>query len=546
MDCLRLLVRHFFGRFFDNESVSQNGDMRTNVVQAFGLVATPGIMVPFYMLPQRARFDHPFAYNWVLLGDYYFFVMFSMVVMGFVMVFEWDALFPDRKDYLILTPLPLGGGSIFAGKTLALVLFLGLFAVDANLFCTLLALLVIGGEGTPAPVVWRLIAIHAASVVGAGTFVALSIASVQGVLINPYVALNGLCFRRDCRYAQGVNGRVLGLGMIVLAWGTPIPAQGQRASIDAALHTSEKPYAQATVEATDSAKPGQELVDIGVVSQGATAVAVAAQNVKPTDVAAQAEPDPTAIVGRMAENLERDSFARQQYVYEMSVSTALWTSGARASQHESRKYVVSGSYGPRMRVNAFQGECRSRGQVYPYTMPGFRCPGLVDFASLADGLRDDLLDEGKSPDAVPYWLLPLRPAYLKYFRFIWNREAVYNGQRVYTIDFEPARGVFFRLPPDDLHRDARAWKGTLWVDADEAQLARLDVIRLVPARGLFKHASFQIDYERVAKDVWFPVRYCNVLWGGNLGARVSFESCDFRKVDVSSQMEYVFSTIQYH
>src|ERR1017187_5201681 len=122
--------------------------------------------------------------NWVLLSDYYFFVMFSMVVMGFVMVFEWDALFPDRKDYLILTPLPLSGGSIFAGKTLALVIFLGLFAVDANFFCTMLAPLVTGGEGTPAPVIGRLIAVHAASVLGAGTFVALSIASVQGVLIN--------------------------------------------------------------------------------------------------------------------------------------------------------------------------------------------------------------------------------------------------------------------------------------------------------------------------------------------------------------------------
>jgi hypothetical protein len=48
MDCLGLLVRHFFGRFFDNEIVSQHGDMRTNVVQAIGLVATRGIFVPFY------------------------------------------------------------------------------------------------------------------------------------------------------------------------------------------------------------------------------------------------------------------------------------------------------------------------------------------------------------------------------------------------------------------------------------------------------------------------------------------------------------------
>ena len=37
-----LLVGHFLGRFFDNEIVSQEGDMRTNVVQALGLVGRPG------------------------------------------------------------------------------------------------------------------------------------------------------------------------------------------------------------------------------------------------------------------------------------------------------------------------------------------------------------------------------------------------------------------------------------------------------------------------------------------------------------------------
>ncbi len=225
MGCFGLLVRHFFGRFFDNEIVSQSGDMRTNVVQAFGLVATPGIFVPFYMIPQRARFDHPFAYHWVLLSDYYFFIMFSMVVMGFVMVFEWDALFPDRKDYLILTPLPLGGGSIFAGKTIALVLFLGLFALDANLFCTLLAPLVTGGEGTPARIIWKLIGVHAVSVVGAGAFVALSIASVQGVLIN---LLTGRGFRRVSPWVQ------MGLmsGLIVVLFLTPLACASIRPLVE--------------------------------------------------------------------------------------------------------------------------------------------------------------------------------------------------------------------------------------------------------------------------------------------------------------------------
>src|SRR5215831_2947609 len=179
-----LLAAHFFGRLFDNDIVSQKGDMRTNVVQALGLVATPGLMVPFYMIPQRARFSQPFAYNWILLSDYYFFILYSMVIMGLVMVFEWDALFPDRRDYLILTPLPLRGNAIFAAKTLALFVFLGLFLLDANFFCTLLGPLVTGGEGTPWSTISKLLVAHMAAVCGGGAFIALAIAGVQGVLIN--------------------------------------------------------------------------------------------------------------------------------------------------------------------------------------------------------------------------------------------------------------------------------------------------------------------------------------------------------------------------
>jgi len=210
MESFGLLARHFFGRFFDNEIVSQQGDMRTNVVQAFGLVATPGMFVPFYMIPQRTRFDQPFLHNWILISDYYFFVLYSMVVMGLVMVFEWDAIFPDRKDYLILTPLPLSGRGIFAGKTAALMAFLGLFLLDANFFCTLLGPLVSGGQGTGAPVVWKLIAVHAAAVAGGGAFVVLSIAGVQGVLIN---LLPGRAFRRISPWVQMA---LMGMLIIVL------------------------------------------------------------------------------------------------------------------------------------------------------------------------------------------------------------------------------------------------------------------------------------------------------------------------------------------
>ena len=41
------------------------------------------------------------------LGEKEFFICFSMTVMGLVTVIEWEMLFPDRRDYANLTPLPI-------------------------------------------------------------------------------------------------------------------------------------------------------------------------------------------------------------------------------------------------------------------------------------------------------------------------------------------------------------------------------------------------------------------------------------------------------
>lgn len=71
------------------------------------------------------------------------------------------------------------------------------------------------------------------------------------------------------------------ISTFVLSW--TLPLQAQRFSLDAALHTSDKPYIQATGESTVSAKPDQALIEIGVVTQGNTAVAAAAQNARQTD-----------------------------------------------------------------------------------------------------------------------------------------------------------------------------------------------------------------------------------------------------------------------
>src|ERR1022692_3194156 len=78
-----------------------------------------------------------------------------------------------------------------------------------------------------------------------------------------------------------MNDKCAAVAIVLMALGQPLLAQ--RVSIDAAVRTSDKSYVQATGEATVSAKPDQAIIDIGVVTQGATAESVAAQNAKQTD-----------------------------------------------------------------------------------------------------------------------------------------------------------------------------------------------------------------------------------------------------------------------
>ena len=194
-----LLVRHFITRFFDNEIVAQSTDMSTTMVQGVGMAAAPGMLFAFYMLPQEVRFDRPFAGHWGMVTDCYFFVLYSMVVMGLVMILQWDALFPDRRDYLILTPLPLRENAIFLGKFAALLGFMAIFLLAANFFGMFLGPIMMGGSGVPLTMTARVAWAHFLAVAAAGAFVALAFAGIQGVLIN---VLTGRAFRRISPWVQ--------------------------------------------------------------------------------------------------------------------------------------------------------------------------------------------------------------------------------------------------------------------------------------------------------------------------------------------------------
>ena len=171
LETTRILSVYFFQRFFDNDTIQVEGDTVTTVVRVLAATAIPGLVVAFFLqnqYPQRTR--------WGAIEDQYFFVMFSFVVMGALTLFQWETLFPDRIDFLVLSPLPLQPRQMLSAKSAALAAFIGLFLVGANALGAFMYVAVAKG-----PFLRQIVA-HGSAVLLAGEFAALAMLAINGVL----------------------------------------------------------------------------------------------------------------------------------------------------------------------------------------------------------------------------------------------------------------------------------------------------------------------------------------------------------------------------
>ena len=171
----RLLVKHFFRRFFDNDTLQVQGDTLITVVRAACAVAVPGLMYAFFL--QLAYPPRPPRPLWGRVQDEYFFILISFVVMGLVSVFEWEMLFPDRLDFLILTPLPLKTWQLLAAKASALLAFFVIFLFSSNVCGTSIFPLLLPGDPLPQ------MEAHAVAVLCAGAFAVFFFLALGGLLL---------------------------------------------------------------------------------------------------------------------------------------------------------------------------------------------------------------------------------------------------------------------------------------------------------------------------------------------------------------------------
>ena len=157
---------------------------------------------------------------WGSIEDQYFFVMFSMVVMGMVAIFEWEMLFPDTLDFLILSPMSIRHRQMLGAKATALGMFIALFLVGCNLCGTLMLpaitthVVTVNGHARIVGDFWRQLAAHAATVSMAGLFAALLFLAIGGVLL---CVLSPAQFRAVSPIVQTLSVMVLVLSLVISA-----------------------------------------------------------------------------------------------------------------------------------------------------------------------------------------------------------------------------------------------------------------------------------------------------------------------------------------
>jgi hypothetical protein len=186
------LLRLFWQRFLDNDLIAPQAETRLALAPILALVAVPGVIFSLRSYGQ-------YSFRWTRIGypvppfpldltvswsDKFLFLYLSMILMGFITVLEWDALFPDRRDYLILTPLPIRLRTLLTAKVTALFLFLMVFTLALNGCSSILFPLMAMNPHAPAGYALRYISAHATSVFAANAFVLLFCIALQGVLMN--------------------------------------------------------------------------------------------------------------------------------------------------------------------------------------------------------------------------------------------------------------------------------------------------------------------------------------------------------------------------
>ena len=173
-----LLCRAFVQRLFENDLVPDSVDLRQSAIWLTVIFTIPPVVYAVPLLFRFVSWMTPQETATVAVPFKLFFVGYSMAAVGFLTVLVWDALYPDRRDSVVLGCVPVRARTVVAAKITAVVGFVFGFAVVINVPATMIFPFGVGGYGTVTLLVRGLVG-HFVATVSAGMFVFFSLLALQ-------------------------------------------------------------------------------------------------------------------------------------------------------------------------------------------------------------------------------------------------------------------------------------------------------------------------------------------------------------------------------
>ena len=176
----RVLYGQFLLRVIDLEALSVEADVLGFLGQFAGVLIMLSVvhsMVTYIGYVYITGPDEPIAF---LRHMQHYLIATTMLVVGLATVISWDSTFPDRRDVMVLSPLPIAPRTILLAKLTASLAVLGLAVFTLNVASGLMLPLILGAQPGPALGQFQSIPAWWVANVAASIFLYGSVLTVQG------------------------------------------------------------------------------------------------------------------------------------------------------------------------------------------------------------------------------------------------------------------------------------------------------------------------------------------------------------------------------
>jgi len=180
-DSFRVLYREFLFRMVDLELLSAQGDTTKLLGQFAGLLLFISAVLTLGALMFGNDPRMPSQSPAGIWQAEHMLIALTMLTVGVFAVLSWDSTFPDRRDVMVLGPLPVRASTIFLAKVAALAVSLGLTVTALNALSGMVWPLYFGAPDSGFVGLVRALLTYWVTMFAAGAFLLCSVLAVQGL-----------------------------------------------------------------------------------------------------------------------------------------------------------------------------------------------------------------------------------------------------------------------------------------------------------------------------------------------------------------------------